>query len=159
MKSLILIRSPLFKRKRLLGILKTKKKVLGEILLNTNENSINRNNTIIYCSTFSKAKAAGFKLCKTHNLSSDEVLRIHPMIQDLDDEKCIDLLSSLPMHIENVCIIAPSVTVSNIFSAIENERVIFKPGEAKKVCFQVNNWDELRNSSLSEAHISTAHCA
>ncbi len=159
MKSLVLIRCPLMRRKRYFGVFKSRRKVLGKLFLDNVQESFTRNSTFIHSSSFSKAQAAAKVLCETYSIDDERMLNVNPNLQDLDMEGCFQLLRQTSNHIDTVVLIAPGVTVSSLFAHLQGERKIFASGSAEMVEFNLEDWALVKSDTFDESSIREVRTA
>ena len=147
MKSLILIRCPLMRRKKYLGLFRSNHKSLGKMYLTNVESAFTENSTYIHTSSFSKAQKTAEFLCDTYSIDNEQMLDINPNIQDLDTEECIQLVKQTSRSIETLVLIAPGVTVSRLYSLFTGQRKVFSTGSAELVEFPLTDWSLLNTES------------
>jgi hypothetical protein len=146
MKSLVLIRCPLRKRQKYLGIFKASKKVLGEVFLTNVENAFIPDATFIHTSSFSKAQKVAKNLCETYGIDHDRMMCVHPNLQDYGPEDCIQILKKTPNSIETLVLIGPGYTMNSLYNFLPGRRTFFFPGSARLLKFPITDW------SLIESH-------
>jgi len=150
MKSLILIRCPLMRRKKYLGLFKSNHKSLGKMSLTNVESAFTENSTYIHTSSFSKAQKTAEFLCDTYSIDNEQMLDINPNFQDLDTEECIQLVKKTSQSIDTVVLIAPGVTVSRLYCVLTGQRKDFSTGSAELVEFALNDWSLLNTDLLDK---------
>ena len=147
MKSLILIRCPIMRRTKYLGLFKSNHKCLGKMLLTNVESAFIENATFIHSSSFSKAQKTAQLLCDTYSIDNEQMVDINPNFQDLDTEECIQLVKQTSRSIETLVLIAPGVTVSRLYSLFTGQRKVFSTGSAELVEFPLTDWSLLNTES------------
>ena len=153
MKSLILIRCPIMRRTKYLGLFKSNHKCLGKMLLTNVESAFIENATFIHSSSFSKAQKTAQLLCDTYSIDNEQMVDINPNFQDLDTEECIQLVKQTSRSIETLVLISPGVTVRRLYSLLTGKKKDFCAGSAELVKFPLTDWSLLNTDSLDKAPI------
>lgn len=153
MKSLLVIRSPLFRRKKFLGIFKFKKKILGPIFIERHNNQLFGRKIRILSSSFSRSKRTANSISDYLQLDRKESIRINSSIQDLDAEGCIDILNQTEPSIDTVVLIAPGVIISTLYLHLTGKRRILPFGQTELVKFDVSKWSDLTNNEIKAGKI------
>ncbi len=153
MKSLIVLRSPLSKRKRILGFIKTKKKVLGKINIESFQGELSGKSVKILTSSFIRAKQASKAICTYFKLNEEDTILMDPAIQDLDPEGCLDLIGKIGDVTETVVLIIPSATINMLLQYLIGEYKNLPFGHAKVIKFDVNSWTILSKENIKEGKV------
>jgi len=147
MKSLLLVRSPLLKKKRYLGIFTSRKKKLGNVYLKNHLSDTDPKRITVLSSSFTKSKRTADVISKKVNIQAENV-SINSRIQDLDSLGCIDLLSQINDRYSTVVLIASGVVVSDLFFQLTQTKKIIPFGQTELVKFDINEWDKLTRDSI-----------
>lgn len=145
MKSLYLVRSPLLKRKKRLGIFKTSHKVLGKLNfeLAPSHGPISESEIVIVSTSFSRHKKTIAVILKKLPFKRKPEVIVDSNLQDKDLQATVEYLSKISNRYHHLVLLVPREIRVKLIAYFLLDKEDIPVGTTKFISLDIKFWNEI----------------